>query len=114
VHLSALPSVSCGASPDSSAPKQLKEAAKRAIGGDYNQYAATLTAPLIYGAAVAEKARTSDSNVTPDLYLVELLRKISPTSCRTIRSNSGGEQTPRATELASPTAVVAGRLVGRW
>jgi aminotransferase len=53
--------------PDFSAPEQLKEAAKRAIDEDYNQYVVTHGSPN-FRAAIAEKARAYNQlECDPDL-----------------------------------------------
>jgi aminotransferase len=53
--------------PDFAAPKQLKEAAKRAIDEDYNQYAVTHGSPN-FRAAIAAKARSYNNlDCDPDL-----------------------------------------------
>jgi aminotransferase len=53
--------------PDFAAPQQLKEAAKRAIDEDYNQYAVTHGSPN-FRAAIAEKARSYNKiECDPDL-----------------------------------------------
>src|ERR1700752_3898827 len=53
--------------PDFAAPMELKEAAKRAIDEDYNQYAVTHGSPN-FRAAIAEKARVYNQlECDPDL-----------------------------------------------